>query len=107
MEQQMNTKTRQAWIPGQTVKVGFLSLVVKAQLAATGDGLPGAFILTNAAGTQLYRSIPFNGVEKISAIEATALLAAQEEAAARATFRALQKAKADALRAAEISTLFA
>ncbi len=103
----MTAATRQAWTVGQPVRVGFMHLVVKAQLAATGDGLPGAYILANAAGTQLYRSIPFNGVAKISAIEAQALVAEHEEAAARATFRALSKASADARNAAAINAMFA
>jgi hypothetical protein len=36
----MITKTKQSWIVGQTVKVGFLSLVVKAAVATPGDSLP-------------------------------------------------------------------
>lgn len=103
----ISTSAKQTWAVGSQVRAGFLSLTVRAVLAPTGDGLPGAYILTNAAGTQLYHSVPFNGVEKISAIEAQALMAEQEEAAARATFRALSKASADARAKAEINALFA
>ncbi len=60
----MNRNCKQDWTVGQTVRVGFLSLVVVAGLEATGDGNPGAFILTN--GTQLYSFVPHNGVSKIT-----------------------------------------
>lgn len=103
----MNTKTRQAWTVGSTVKVGLMTLVVKAKIATPGDFKPDAYILANVAGTQLYHSVPFNGVEKISAIEAQALMAEQEEAAARAASRALAKAQADASAATAINALFA
>ena len=92
----MITKTRQAWTAGSTVKVGFLNLVVKAAIATPGDYLPDAYILANQAGTQLYKFVPHSGVQKISAVEAQGLLAEQEEAAARATYLAMQKAKRDA-----------
>lgn len=92
----MITKTRQAWTAGSTVKVGFLNLVVKAAIDTPGDYLPDAYILANQAGTQLYKFVPHSGVQKISAVEAQGLLAEQEEAAARATYRAMQKAKRDA-----------
>jgi len=68
----MITKTRQNWTAGQTVKVGFLSLVVKAAIATPGDYLPDAYILANLAGTQLYHFIPHNGLEKIDASEVRA-----------------------------------
>ena len=103
----MITKTQQRWTKGQSVKVGFLNLVVCAAVATPGDGQPDAYILTNVAQTQLYKFVPHNGVTKISAIEAQALLATHEEAAARAAYRAMVKAKADAASAAQIRSLFA
>lgn len=103
----MISKTRQAWTVGQTVKVGFLSLVVKAAVATPGDYLPDAYVLANVAGTQLYKFVPHNGVSKLSLIEAQALIAAHEEAAARATYRALTKASNDATAVAGIRSLFA
>jgi hypothetical protein len=61
----------QSWEIGQTVRVGFLSLTVIAGLEATGDGMAGAYILTN--GTQLYAFIAHRGVHKISDDEAVAM----------------------------------
>ena len=49
----MITRTKQSWEVGQTVKSGFMTLTVKAKIATPGDGLPDAYILINAAGTQL------------------------------------------------------
>ncbi|MCG5072246.1 hypothetical protein [Paraburkholderia tagetis] len=60
----MVKNSKQSWEVGQAVRVGFLSLTVIAGLEATGDGQPGAYILTN--GTQLYAFIPHNGLSKIS-----------------------------------------
>lgn len=103
----MIRKSAQAWTVGQTVKVGFVTLVVKAAVATPGDGKPDAYILVNAAGTQLYSFVPHHGLQKVSAIEAQALMAQSEEAAARATYRALAKASADATAARSIAALFA
>lgn len=99
----MITKTRQNWTAGQTVKVGFLSLVVKAAIATPGDYLPDAYILANLAGTQLYRFIPHNGLEKIDASEAREMLASAERHAARIAADAIAKASASR----EIDALFA
>lgn len=99
----MITKTKQSWTVGNTVKVGFLSLVVKAAVATPGDHLPDAYILANAAGTQLYRFVPHNGLEKISAAEAREMLERAERRAAELTAQAI--AKASAVR--EIDALFA
>jgi hypothetical protein len=65
------SKSKQDWTVGQTVRVGFLSLVVVAGLEATGDGNPGAYILTN--GTQLYSFTPYCGLAKIDDEEAVAM----------------------------------
>ena len=99
----MITKTRQNWTTGQVVKVGFLSLVVKAAVATPGDYLPDAYILANQAGTQLYRFVPHNGVEKISASEAREML----EAASRHAERMANVAIAKAAARNEIDALFA
>lgn len=99
----MITKTRQNWTTGQTVKVGFLSLVVKAAIATPGDYLPDAYILANLAGTQLYKFVPHNGLEKITTDEARELLAAAERLAARIAAEAIAKAASSR----EIDALFA
>lgn len=80
----MVKNSKQSWVVGQAVRVGFLSLTVVAALQATGDGLPGAYILTN--GTQLYSFIPHNGLNKISDEEAVDLCEQSKRIAeARAT----------------------
>lgn len=86
----MTKNSKQSWQVGSTVRVGFLSLVVIASLAPTGDGLPGAHILTN--GSQLYAFVPHNGLTKISDIEAVEMCEESkrvtEAAAARAAAQA-------------------
>ena len=63
----MITNSKQKWIVGATVKVGFMSLKVKAAVPTPGDYLPDAYILSNVAGTQLYKFVPHNGLTKITA----------------------------------------
>jgi hypothetical protein len=99
----MITKTRQNWTAGQTVKVGFLSLVVKASIATPGDFLPDAYILANLAGSQLYKFVPHNGLEEITTDDARELLAAAERHAARTAAEAIAKAASSR----EIDALFA
>lgn len=99
----MINKTRQNWTAGQIVKVGFISLIVKSAVATPGDYLPDAYILVNQAGTQLYRFIPHNGLEKISADEARQLLDQAKRHADRVAAAAISKAAASR----EIDALFA
>ena len=99
----MITKTKQNWQVGATVKVGFLTLVVKAAVATPGDFQPDAYILANQAGTQLYKFVPHNGVQKIDVSEARELLAEAERHAARIAAAAIKKAGASK----EIDALFA
>ena len=61
--------SKQNWTVGQVVKVGFLSLVVKSVIATPGDYKPDAYILINQTGTQLYKFVPHNGLEKVTASE--------------------------------------
>ena len=102
----MITKTRQAWTPGQTVKVGFMNLVVKAAIPTPGDWLPDAYLLSNAAGTQLYKFVPHNGLEKVSPLEARELLASATRDAELAADRAIAKARADADMSSAVNKLF-
>ncbi|TCG09349.1 hypothetical protein BZM27_05985 [Paraburkholderia steynii] len=97
----MITKSKQDWSIGATVKVGFLSLTVKAAIATPGDFAPDAYILVNKAGTQIYKFVPHNGVEKITVAEAKELIADAQRAAAHAADKAIAAAK----RAAEISSI--
>ena len=64
----MITKTRQDWTPGQTVKVGFMTLVVKACIANIGDGQPDSYILTNTASPTVIFSQPLCGTKRYSAV---------------------------------------
>jgi catalase len=103
----MITRSKQDWTVGATVKVGFLSLTVVAAVATPGDYAPDAYILANKAGTQLYKFVPHNGVEKISADEARELVAEAKAHAAREAARAIKKASAHATTFAAIQELIA
>ena len=82
----MVKNSKQSWEVGQSVRVGFLALTVIASLAPRGDGLPGAYILTNSK--QLFSFVPHNGLTKISDFEAVEMCEESkritEAAAARA-----------------------
>ena len=99
--------TKQQWQPGQQVRVGFLSLTVRAAAATPGDGRPDVYLLSNTAGTQLYRFVPHHGVEKIDLEEARAMLDEAKAHAARTTAAALAKAQANARAAQAIDVLLA
>ena len=99
----MIKNSKQNWAVGATVKVGFLSLVVKAAVATPGDYLPDAYILTNQAGSQLYSFVPHNGLEKISVDQARDMMAAAERHAAKLAAQAIAKAASTT----EIDALFA
>lgn len=86
---------KQDWSVGQSVRVGFLNLTVIAGLEATGDGLPGAYILTN--GTQIYAFVAHNGVRKISDEEAVAMC----EESKRITAARAARAQAQVARVAQ------
>lgn len=103
----MITKSKQNWEVGQTVKVGFMSLVVAAKIATPYDFAPDAYLLTNHAGTQLYKFVPHNGCEKITPLEAKSLVASQTFAAHQLTAAVLQKARDDARRATEVLSALA
>lgn len=71
----MITKSKQNWTVGQTAKVGFMSLVVKAAIATPGDSAPDAYFLSNLAGTKFYQFVPHHGLESITVDEAAARVA--------------------------------
>ncbi len=58
------TKTRQDWTPGNTVKVGFLTLRV-LEVTAVYDGLPDIYTLESLDGRKRYEFIPHNGLTRI------------------------------------------
>jgi hypothetical protein len=61
---------KQNWSKGQTVKVGFLTLVVQATIATPGDGLPDVYFLSNVANTKFYQFIPHHGLSAVTVEEA-------------------------------------
>ena len=92
----MINNTKQNWQVGNTVKVGFLNLIIKAAVATPGDYAPDAYLLTNINGTQIYKFVPHNGIEKITANEATALIQTSAAHAQRLAARAIANAAASA-----------
>lgn len=103
----MITTTKQKWTTGASVKVGFMTLVVKAAIATPGDFLPDAYILANQAGTQLYKFVPHNGLEKISTNEARVMMEEARNTAERLAKEAIAKMQSNASAAREIDELFA
>ncbi|HEX8894453.1 MAG TPA: hypothetical protein VF783_14075 [Terriglobales bacterium] len=101
----MIQRTQQDWSVGSVVKIGFLSLTVKAAIATPGDFKPDAYILVNKAGTQLYKFVPHNGVEKISPFEAREMIADSWVAADRVAAQAVEHAKQSARAIAEINDI--
>lgn len=101
----MITRTKQDWTVGSTVKVGFLSLIVKAAVATPGDFAPDAYILVNKAGTQLYKFVPHNGIEKIDPNEAREMIAESKVHADRAAAEAIAQAQQAARVAAAINAI--
>ena len=99
----MIRNSKQQWEVGQTVRVGFVSVVVKAKCFTPGDGLPDLYICANAGGDKLYAFIPHNGLTRITVDEARDAIAVHERHAARLAALAIAKAQA----AREIDALFA
>ena len=66
----MIRKTKQTWLPGHSVKVGFLSLIVVKAVSTPGDYMPDAYILKNKDESRFYRFVPHFGLESIGYEEA-------------------------------------
>lgn len=60
----MIRNSRQSWIPGAVVKVGFMSLRVLSARAVK-DGLPDIYTLESLDGRKRYEFIPHNGLTAI------------------------------------------
>lgn len=58
---------RQDWTPGQTVKVGFMSLQVIEKVATPGNWLPDQYALKSVTGI-FYRFIPHNGLTRCDSL---------------------------------------
>jgi hypothetical protein len=61
----MITRTKQDWSVGQTVKVGFMRLVV-VSARAEYDYLPDIYTLKSEDGKRVYEFIPHNGLTRIN-----------------------------------------
>ena len=60
----MITNSKQKWEVGETVKVGFMSLMVIAKEETPGDYMPDAYLLQSAKGVD-YRFVPHNGLTRV------------------------------------------
>lgn len=104
----MQTKARkQDWSVGATVKVGFLSLTVVAEVPTPGDFKPDAYVLASAAKGTFYEFVPHNGLNKIEADEARVLVAEGRRIAEQQAADAIAKASATAAHAAVVSKMLA
>lgn len=99
----MIRNSKQNWEVGATVKVGFMTLQVRAAVATPGDYLPDAYILSNLAGDKLYSFVPHNGLTSITADEAREMISQCEAHADRFASAALAKAAA----VCEVNAIFA
>jgi hypothetical protein len=63
----MIENTTQVWEPGQTVKVGFLSLDVVAKIATPGDYRPDAYALMSVKGV-FYHFVPHFGLSRCDSL---------------------------------------
>jgi hypothetical protein len=98
----MIKNSKQVWTVGSTVKVGFLSLVVRAAIATPGDHAPDAYFLSNVAGTKFYQFVPHQGLTSITVDEA-----AERVAKFRERIEVIAAAEtAKAIKAAQIFTKF-
>lgn len=59
------TNTKQDWTPGNTVRVGFLTLRVLS-IEAVHDWMPDIYTLESLDGSRTYEFIPHNGLNRIS-----------------------------------------
>lgn len=97
----MINNSKQNWTIGSTVKVGFMTLTVRAAVATPGDYAPDAYILQRA--DQLYSFVPHNGLTKIDEKQAMAMIEAGKLHAQRIAAAALAKAE----KAAHLDRVFA
>ncbi|MGZ5028969.1 MAG: hypothetical protein ACXWAT_06765 [Methylobacter sp.] len=63
----MITKTKQQWIAGMMVKVGFMTLRVVSSRATPGDYKPDAYLLESKGN--FYEFVPHNGLHKLGSSE--------------------------------------
>lgn len=68
-ETAMVKNSKQTWMEGEMVKVGFMTLKVLKRVPTPGDYKPDAYILGSAKGG-IYRFVPHNGLTKFDSLEA-------------------------------------
>jgi hypothetical protein len=64
----MITNSKQVWEIGETVKVGFMKLVVLAKIATPGDFAPDAYAMSAIGGGKFYRFVPHNGLMRCDSL---------------------------------------
>lgn len=99
----MIRNSKQNWTAGQTVKVGFLSLMVLAAIPTPGDYAPDAYLL--AGKNAFYQLVPHNGLTKLDASEAAILIEEAKAHAARQVAAALTKSAAEQAHAAQVKAV--
>lgn len=99
----MITHTKQDWAVGKAVRIGYMALTVVAAVATSGDFKPDAYVL--ASKTAFFHFVPHNGLNKITADEARALIAEGQCIAEQQATAAIAKASATAAHAALVSSL--
>jgi len=57
-------KSKQVWIKGAVVKVGFLTLTITGYRPTPGDGAPDAYELVDDRGRR-YEFVPHKGINRI------------------------------------------
>jgi hypothetical protein len=60
----MITKSKQRWIVGETVKVGWMFFTVKEVIPTPGDYKPDMYVLESKTGKR-YSFTPYNGLERM------------------------------------------
>lgn len=87
----MVSNSKQAWVVGEVVKVGFMTgMTVVAAVATPGDFAPDAYVLSR--NNQFYSFVPHSGLTKIGLVEAREMVANAKLQAEQAAAAAIAKA---------------
>lgn len=102
----MICKSKQAWVVGSLVNVGFITgLQVLAMVKTPGDHAPDAYLLSRNG--QFYSFVPHNGLSKIGESEARHMASQSKAQAARTAADAIAKAGQSAAHADLVAQLLA
>ncbi len=99
----MISNSNQNWTTGATVRVGFMTLKVRAAVVTPEDYAPDAYILCSLSGDKLYKFVPHNGLTAITLDEARSMIADANQYADRVADAAVEKAT----RVSQIDAVFA